>query len=603
MTAGAAGRSQAPFVGMARGVAVAVAVAIALVSAAPVQATSFSVTTTSDSGPGSLRQAILDANAVPGADTITFAVTGTITLGSSLPTVTDALTIDGPGAASLTISGANAFRVLKVSVFGGPDVALELDGLTIADGYNAYCCGVAFEDDGGGVLNFGTLTVSNSAFSGNFAFNGGAISSARSLSVTNTTFSGNRADNQGGAIENNGALTVTDSTFTGGSASGGGAITTGLYGPVVATIANTTFSGNSALAGGGIVTYGMTTITNSTFSANDAGYFGGGGLAVYGGTTTVTNSTLSGNSTEIFGGGLKTEPGAMLTLRNTIVANNPSGGNCHQGEPIADGGGNLSWPDTSCPGINQDPLLDPTGLQDNGGPTETIALQPGSPAIDAAVLANCPPTDQRGVPRPQGAGCDIGAYEREGRTLTALSPVHAWIGLKNGDDQGTKFDLYGELLKNGTPVASGLERCITGVTRNPSLAKEAIANWDPFPPVAVNTGDVLSLRLSTRIGTNPNGTKCAGSHGNAAGLRVYYDSTSRQSRFDATLAPDPSANFYLHSDGNLCANAESTGVTTRYLDSVAPGAASAKCKDSGGVNFAGGNPYAIIGVWSMAPEP
>jgi hypothetical protein len=113
---------------------------------------------------------------------------------------------------------------------------------------------------------------------------------------------------------------------------------------------------------------------------------------------------------------------------------------------------------------------------------------------------------------------------------------------------------------------------------------------------------VLSLRVSTRVGTNPDDTKCAG-HNNATGLRLYYDATTRASRFDMTITPDSSKDFYLHSDGNPCANAESTGVTTRYLNSTAPSAANAKCKDSGGVNFAGGNSFSLIGTWSLAPLP
>ena len=92
-------------------------------------------------------------------------------------------------------------------------------------------------------------------------------------------------------------------------------------------------------------------------------------------------------------------------------------------------------------------------------------------------------------------------------TLTALSPAHLWIGLKNSDDQGTEFDLKAEFLRNGTPVASGLKRCITGVTRNPDLAKEAVASFDPFAPVVVTSGDVLALRVSARIGTNPDGSE------------------------------------------------------------------------------------------------
>jgi hypothetical protein len=189
------------------------------------------------------------------------------------------------------------------------------------------------------------------------------------------------------------------------------------------------------------------------------------------------------------------------------------------------------------------------------------------------------------------------------KTLTALSPVHAWIGLKSSDDQGTQFDLYAELLKNDAVVATGLQPCIAGVTRNPSLATEAIVSWLSSAPVALTTGDVLSLRISTRIGTNgTTGAKCSGpggSHNSAAGLRLYYDSTSRQSRFDWTITPGASTNEYLHSDGNPCANAESTGVTTRYFNATPPTAAAAKCKDSGGINFSGGNPLTVIGTWSM----
>jgi hypothetical protein len=126
--------------------------------------------------------------------------------------------------------------------------------------------------------------------------------------------------------------------------------------------------------------------------------------------------------------------------------------------------------------------------------------------------------------------------------------------------------------------------------------------------VAVGTGDVLSLRVSTRIGTNPDGSKCAGpggSHNSAVGLRLYYDSASRASRFDATITPNPSEDLYLHSEGSPCPNGDgqSPGVTARTLDTTAPAAANAKCKDSGTVNFAGGNPFSAIGTWSLAPLP
>jgi extracellular elastinolytic metalloproteinase len=184
-------------------------------------------------------------------------------------------------------------------------------------------------------------------------------------------------------------------------------------------------------------------------------------------------------------------------------------------------------------------------------------------------------------------------------SLCGLSPVHAWLGVKRPEDQGTQFDLRAELLKNGSPVASGVTRCISGLVRAPGQAKEAVVNWDPFSSVPAGTGDVLSLRLSARIGTNPDGTQCAG-HASAGGLRVYYDATKQASRFDVTLDPNPSTDEYLHSDGGPCNSGESAGVTTRYLNSTAPSPnVAAKCKDSSGVSFSGGNAWQEVGTWTM----
>lgn len=178
-----------------------------------------------------------------------------------------------------------------------------------------------------------------------------------------------------------------------------------------------------------------------------------------------------------------------------------------------------------------------------------------------------------------------------------LSPVHAWVGLKNSDDQGTQFDVFAELLKNGSPVATGLTRCVTGITRNPSLAKEVIVNWDAFSPFTLNSGDTLAIRLSTRVGTTSTGAKCAGpggSHNNAVGLRVYYDSISRNSSFDIG-----GVNQYLHANGNACNNAESVGATNKTFNGSTSTDSNAKCKDSSGINFSGGNLYKEIGTWGM----
>jgi len=273
---------------------------------------------------------------------------------------------------------------------------------------------------GGGIHSvFGTLTVSNSTFSGNstgaFVGNGGGITlDGGTLTVNNSTFSGNSA-NVGGSIYNSdfGAVEVSNSTFSGNDAfASGGGIWNNYDGAL--TVSNSTFSGNSANSGGGIYNGngGTVSVSNSTFSANSARFGGdGGGIFNRNGTLNVSNSTFYDNTA---GGGLGGAIGnhAAVTLQNTIVANSLTGNNCYG--TITDGGGNLSYPDTTCPGINSNPVLGP--LQNNGGPTHTMALGPGSAALDAANDAICaaPPVnnlDQRGIGRPQGPHCDIGAYE------------------------------------------------------------------------------------------------------------------------------------------------------------------------------------------------
>jgi hypothetical protein len=173
--------------------------------------------------------------------------------------------------------------------------------------------------------------------------------------------------------------------------------------------------------GGGISSGGTLAVTNSTFSGNNAET--GGGISS-GGTLAVTNSTFSGNSSRL-GGGIFND--ANASLKNTILAAS-SGGNCSG--TITDAGYNIS-DDNTCGfaktgsannGDNVNPLLSPAGLANNGGRTQTIALQSGSPAIDSIPVAACtdqsiPPklitSDQRGFPRPDAGElvCDIGAYE------------------------------------------------------------------------------------------------------------------------------------------------------------------------------------------------
>jgi CSLREA domain-containing protein len=387
----------------------------------------------------SLREAI--AAAEDGA-TIVFAQAlsgGTIRvdLGWSL-VLSKPVTIDGSSlAAPITISGANASGVPTYQVFSvNPGVNATLKNLNVTLGKR------------GIYIYGGTLTVWNCVFSNNIApanSGGGAIynnhynNNPGSLTVINSTFSNNTAPANlsgpgfGGAIYNNDSTTlVVGSTFSNNTASNGGAIdSTGLTSALA--IGSSTFTGNTANGSsgqGGAIRAASSpvlgeasrlTIINSTFDSNTATSTGGG-LRVSVKTARVINSTFSGNGA-VDGGGILFD--RNLSLENTILANSVSGADCYSwGLALADNLNNLVEDGSCSPALSGDPLLGP--LAENGGPTRTLALLPGSPAIDAGDDAACSSLpvsglDQRGAARPQGERCDIGAYEYTASAQVILS--------------------------------------------------------------------------------------------------------------------------------------------------------------------------------------
>ena len=347
---------------------------------------------TNNVGPGSLRQAISDNNALGGGNTIVFSniVTGTITLSGGELLVTRDVTINGPGDTLLSLSGNNANRIFHLT-----NAAVHISGLTITDG---------LASRGGGIMqDSGTLLLrqcvisnsSSSSFGGGIAASG-TVALAECVIVQNRGFSSDGV----GMAQIAGSLTVSNCTFLRNTNTfgRGGAIEV-LF--ATATIINCSFASNHADFGGAIINYGTLGITNCTISANTGG--SGGGIHSVG-TTTVRNTIVAGNT-------------AAGAARDCSGAFNSGGYNL-----IGSGDGSTGWiglgdqvGSTNAP-LN--PLLGP--LQNNGGSTPTMAPLVGSPAIDQANNLNIL-TDQRGRSRPYdnpaiinavgGNGGDIGAVE------------------------------------------------------------------------------------------------------------------------------------------------------------------------------------------------
>ena len=415
--------------------------------------TTLTVTSAADSGTGTLRAAITTADNNAGPYTVQFAPDVTsITLDSLLEiSNTAGVTIDGPSA-GLTLSGGNATAVFQVD--GG--ASLTIEDLTIVDATG-----------GGAISNDGTLTVMASTFSGNSAGRGGAVWNGGTMTVRSTTFSGNSAG-EGGAIVNNSTLTVTSSTFSGNSAGG---------------------------EGGAVWNAGTLTITSSTFSANSVSRSGGigmGGAIFNAGTLTVTSTTFSANSVSGsmgpgFGGAIDNSSGDAATLDNTIVAGNAASlGADIYGSVTADycliqqsrGGYTLSVGSGNNV-IGQSANLEPLAF--NGGPTETMALLPGSRAIgagDPGLADRGITTDQRGEPLPSGGGVDIGAFQDQGYTLTvtAGSDQSATVGIAFPNSLVVSF------VEGSSNPLQGVTITLTGPASVPAPRSPATASLRPILP-------------------------------------------------------------------------------------------------------------------------
>jgi hypothetical protein len=393
---------------------------------------------------GDLRYVLTSSNTAGGTNSIVFqpGLSGTILLHAVLPNIGTNLSLNGPVDNAVVVNGNHLGSVFDVA----PGETVSISGLTITGG-NAPAA-----NGGGGILNNkgGTLTVSNCIITDNSAavLGGGILNDRGTLTVSNSILTGNSAGSAGGGIASTGTLTVSNTTVSGntlpnrGQSQGGGILSNGTL-----TLSDSTIAGNFAQIGGGLTVLGTMIVSNSTISGNSA--LLGGGITIEG-TVAILNSTITDNS--VSGGGARGGgifqpfPGnGPITLHDTILAANrvkngassPDFAGTVSASVVIDGatyneGFNLIGNNTGSRGFTKgkngdhvgtslkpiDPKLGP--LRNNGGPTETQALLPDSPALGAGDPNNrgaLPQFDQRGFgfPRIVANRVDIGAFESQFR--------------------------------------------------------------------------------------------------------------------------------------------------------------------------------------------
>jgi hypothetical protein len=377
---------------------------------------------------------------------------------TGLPAITANMTINGNGA-EITRSTAGGTPDFRIMVFNGAaDITLTLNNLTLSNG--------SIIGEGGGFSNdnSGTVNMNDCIITGNSATGGGNgvnNDTAGIINISNCLITDNDGEGRAGGVINdsNGTVNIADSTITFNNKTsnifGAGGVannTSGILNITRSTISNNTNSHNSSVGGVWNNSNGTLNLSESLVS-NNSGGSGGGVANNSNGTLNIINTTIKNNSSPLLGGGVynnssgstnidsctisgntapdgpeindREDGSGVINILNTIVGENGNDGNCNSSDGIISLGYNIDSGD-SCnfnstgDMVNTDPLLAPLG--NNGGPTQTCALAPDSPAINNGNPA-CPPpdTDQRGFPRPAENRCDIGAFEFGQANIPTLS--------------------------------------------------------------------------------------------------------------------------------------------------------------------------------------
>lgn len=495
------------------------------------------VTTKNDDGAGSLRQAVKDVCdggqigfGLPPGSYITL-LTGELYIGKSLQLI-------GPGSATLALRSLNDGRLLRIS----SDVTVQISDLSLLNGLATD--GTGDISEGGAILNEGTLTLTGVTVIGNsaaapgrgggianiggavtivagiFADNladgdngagdGGAIynDANGSITIAGTTFLANAAYANGGGIDNHGALTITHSALSENNSFAGGAIAN--RGGELSLTHSIIFQNTANVYGGGILNTGSLLVASSTISGNEAA--GGGGVHNDGGELTITHSTVALNEATK-GGGISGIEAGTVALQNSIIAQN-SGEECALPDAVVLSQGHNLAGDASChlteasDLTQQDARLGPLLL--NGGDTETHALLPGSPALDAG---QCPANsvDQRGQLRPvdipslsdSGNGCDIGAYEASNTPLSLTVDIMGEPPLLPGQPvtYTLRFQNEGDTLVSQAFITNTLSLPLTDMTFTSSgVAVTPVAGPTPVWQVAnISSGAGGVITVTARV--------------------------------------------------------------------------------------------------------
>jgi CSLREA domain-containing protein len=527
--------------------------------------------------PCTLRDAIAAANADTNDTIYLSGLTGTITLIGGPLSVNSGMTIIGPEAAQLAISGANTYQMFIIN----SGASVSISGLTIANG---------IASSGGAINNNGTLMVSNCIFIGNLANGGSGIHGGSGAS--------------GGAILNNsgGSLTVIGSVFVNNSANsashgeGGAIYNLGTS----AVIYGSTFSGNSAVgtnryAGGGALCNdsGTMTVGNSTFVGNLA-YGGtgtrGGAIVNHGGASlAVTNSTLTGNSAQDGGGGIYVGNGT-LQMANTVISGNWLGSAllARSYDDLDDQTGNATFSGSSgnvigyynaaTSGTNPtqpaSPAISLAPLGNYGGTTQTMLPLPGSPAICAGLAANVPlppassgpSTDQRGWPI-NPSTCPSN-YVDAGAVQTNYVLVNTLLDTLNNDatsctdGQGNSCSLRDALKQTGNGMADiGFAPALflNGPSMVPAQATIALGAVTTPPAGTAATDTHLPWIAGTvnLMGPGANLLTISGNQDGTVGTVLTVNSSASVNLYGLTIANGnggPSAGGILNSGALTVAN-------------------------------------------------